>query len=187
VLAAQAVGIEVLSNNPKQRLTIADAIDQFNEDLKLRDRKSETIEGYRLVFDGFNANCKKQYLDQIERIINAADKHMVGWQYWHYCQCADPTTSGVGPTQALVIDPNKPPTGDNVKADKLKVLARPYPQAVAGTRHLYRINPRGFEAVRGYFDRFWTTTLDNFAALAMSEAATDTGSEGESGAAGEEP
>ena len=60
-------------------------------------------------------------------------------------------------------------------------------EAVAGTRHLYRINPRGFEAVRGYFDRFWTTTLDNFAALAMSEAATDTGSEGESGAAGEEP
>ncbi|HTF45968.1 MAG TPA: metalloregulator ArsR/SmtB family transcription factor [Pseudonocardia sp.] len=60
-------------------------------------------------------------------------------------------------------------------------------EAVAGTRHLYRVNPRGFEAVRGYFDRFWTTTLDNFAALAMAEAATDTGSDGESGAAREEP
>jgi endoglycosylceramidase len=80
-------------------------------------------------------------LDQIERIINAADKHMVGWQYWHYCQCADPTTSGVGPTQALVIDPSKPPTGDNVKADKLKVLARPYPQAVAGTPRSYDFDP----------------------------------------------
>jgi len=27
-------------------------------------------------------------------------------------------------------------------------------ESVAGTRHLYRINPAGFEVVRGYFDRF---------------------------------
>jgi len=59
-------------------------------------------------------------------------------------------------------------------------------EAVAGTRHLYRINPRGFEAVRGYFDRFWTTALDNFAALAVVEAATDNGPDGESGAEREE-
>jgi len=45
-------------------------------------------------------------------------------------------------------------------------------ESVAGTRHLYRINPAGFEVVRGYFDRFWATTLHNFAALAQAEAAT---------------
>jgi DNA-binding transcriptional ArsR family regulator len=59
-------------------------------------------------------------------------------------------------------------------------------EAVTGTRHLYRINPRGFEAVRGYFDRFWTTALDNFAALVVAEAATDNSPDGESGAEREE-
>jgi DNA-binding transcriptional ArsR family regulator len=44
-------------------------------------------------------------------------------------------------------------------------------ESVAGTRHLYRINPAGFEVVRGYFDQFWATTLHNFAALAQAEAA----------------
>jgi DNA-binding transcriptional ArsR family regulator len=53
-------------------------------------------------------------------------------------------------------------------------------EAVAGTRHLYRLNPAGFEAVRGYFDRFWTTALDNFAALARAEAATETNLDDES-------
>jgi hypothetical protein len=80
-------------------------------------------------------------LEQIQRIVEGAEKHMISWQYWHYCQCADPTTSGVGPTQALVLDPKKPPTGDNVKADKLKVLSRAYPQAVAGTPRSYDFDP----------------------------------------------
>ncbi len=35
--------------------------------------------------------------------------------------------------QALVIDANQPPTGDNVKEAKLDLLARAYPQVVAGT------------------------------------------------------
>jgi endoglycosylceramidase len=76
-------------------------------------------------------------LEQIERLVDRADLHMIGWQYWHYCQCDDPTTTGAGPTQALVIDPKNPPSGDNLKADKLAVLARPYPQAVAGTPERY--------------------------------------------------
>jgi DNA-binding transcriptional ArsR family regulator len=32
----------------------------------------------------------------------------------------------------------------------------------AGTRHLYRIDPQGFDSLRGYFDRFWTQALDAF-------------------------
>jgi endoglycosylceramidase len=72
-------------------------------------------------------------LDQIERIAEKADEYMVGWQYWHYCPCDDPTTTGVGDSQAVVLDPSQPPEGANVKWDKLEVLARPYPQAVAGT------------------------------------------------------
>jgi len=54
----------------------------------------------------------------------------------------------------------------------LRVLknARLVTETVQGTRHLYSIDPTGFRAVRTYLDRFWATTLDNFAALAQAEA-----------------
>lgn len=39
-----------------------------------------------------------------------------------------------------------------------------------GTRHLYRINSAGFVTVRRYLDGFWTDTLHNFAALAVTQA-----------------
>ncbi len=72
-------------------------------------------------------------LSVLERIAGFADHHMVSWQEWHYCGCDDPTTSGPGDVQALVKDPQKPPRGANVFRGKLKALARPYPQAIAGT------------------------------------------------------
>lgn len=37
------------------------------------------------------------------------------------------------------------------------VLDRP-----AGTRRIYRVNPAGIEALRKYFDRFWTDALAAF-------------------------
>jgi endoglycosylceramidase len=74
------------------------------------------------------------------RVIDLADRHMVGWQYWHYCDCEDPTTVGPG-VQSLVIDPSKPPRGKNVKKAKLKLLARPFPQAVAGTPTRFSFDP----------------------------------------------
>lgn len=74
------------------------------------------------------------------RVIDLADEHMVGWQYWHYCDCDDPTTTGPG-VQSVVIDPSKPPRGDNVKWDKLRLLARPFPQAVAGTPQSFSFDP----------------------------------------------
>jgi DNA-binding transcriptional ArsR family regulator len=45
-------------------------------------------------------------------------------------------------------------------------------ESVAGTRRLYRIDQAGLMAVRDFFDRFWETTLDNFAILAATEADT---------------
>lgn len=47
-------------------------------------------------------------------------------------------------------------------------------ESVAGTRRLYRIDRSGLRIVREYFDRFWETTLDNFAILAEAEARDDT-------------
>jgi endoglycosylceramidase len=72
---------------------------------------------------------------------------MVSWQEWHYCGCDDPTTSGPGDLQALVKDPTKPPRRDNVFRDKLRALARPYPQLVSGTPQSWSFDPatRRFE------------------------------------------
>jgi DNA-binding transcriptional ArsR family regulator len=46
--------------------------------------------------------------------------------------------------------------------------------STAGTRRLYRIDRSGLQTLRDYLDRFWATTLDNFAALAAEEARKDT-------------
>ena len=77
----------------------------------------------------------------LERMAGEADRHMVSWQEWHYCGCDDPTTSGPGDIQAIVKDPGKPPRGSNVFWGKLKALARPYPQAIAGTPIRWSFDP----------------------------------------------
>jgi DNA-binding transcriptional ArsR family regulator len=46
-------------------------------------------------------------------------------------------------------------------------------ESVAGTRRLYCVNRSGLQVVREYLDRFWETTLDNFALLAEAEAEAD--------------
>jgi DNA-binding transcriptional ArsR family regulator len=40
-----------------------------------------------------------------------------------------------------------------------------------GNRRLYVVDPRGIEALRAYFDRFWTQALDTF--KKMAEQATE--------------
>ncbi len=66
-------------------------------------------------------------------MVERADRHLIGWQEWHYCGCDDPTTSGPGSKQAIVVDPAKPPTGDNLITKTLDVLVRPHPRVIAGT------------------------------------------------------
>nr|MBA2545856.1 hypothetical protein [Solirubrobacterales bacterium] len=79
-------------------------------------------------------------LNVIRRNIEQAEAHMVSWQYWHYCECGDPTTQGPG-VQGVVFEANQPPSGSNVKEAKLNVLSRPYPQLVAGTPISYDFDP----------------------------------------------
>ena len=85
----------------------------------------------------------------LRRTAKLADRHMVSWQEWHYCGCSDPTTTGPGDVQALVKDPANPPRGANVFRSKLKALARPYPQAIAGTplRFSFKPTTRRFKLV----------------------------------------
>ena len=73
----------------------------------------------------------------LKGVAAIAMQHMVGWQFWAYCGCDDPTTTGPGTKQALVIDPSKPPRGKNVDLKKLRLLAVPHPLRVAGTPTSY--------------------------------------------------
>lgn len=78
-------------------------------------------------------------LTVIQRIVNGADQHMVGWDYWAYCGCND--VSGFAQAEALVNDPSKPKVGSNVHWAKLAVLERPYPQVVAGVPTGFSYDP----------------------------------------------
>ena len=66
-------------------------------------------------------------------MVDRAERALTGWQYWAYCGCADPTTTGPGAAQALVFDPAKAPRGSNVDWAKMRALVVPHPLAVSGT------------------------------------------------------
>ena len=84
-------------------------------------------------------------------VTDLAMKHLTGWQYWAYCGCDDPTTTGPGTKQALVIDPRKAPRGANVDSDKLRILAVPHPLRVAGEPLSY-----GFDRATRIFRFTWS-------------------------------
>ena len=85
-------------------------------------------------------------------MVDRAAAHRVGWQYWGYCGCDDPTTTGPGATQALVLDPAKAPTGTNVDWAKLRAIVVPHPLAVAGTPLRYH-----FDRSSKVFTAAWST------------------------------
>lgn len=66
----------------------------------------------------------------LEQVTRQADAALVGWQYWHYKEWADPTTeSGESGGQGLFRDDSDL---SSIKLEKLKILERTYPQATAG-------------------------------------------------------
>jgi hypothetical protein len=66
----------------------------------------------------------------MDRIADAADRHMVGWNYWTY---SNVFAGNDFPSTSLIQDLDLPPTPDNIKQPAMDALARPYPQVVAGT------------------------------------------------------
>lgn len=85
-------------------------------------------------------------------MVDRAAAHRFGWQYWAYCGCDDPTTTGPGAEQALVFDPAKSPTGDNIDHAKLEALVTPHPLVVSGTPSSWAFD----RATRG-FTTAWST------------------------------
>jgi endoglycosylceramidase len=114
----------------------------------------------------FGATTKRSTLTTM---VDRAAAHRTGWQYWAYCGCDDPTTTGPGSTQALVLDPAKAPRGRNLDRAKMRALVVPHPLAVAGTPRSYRYDRaakvfRATWSVRraaglGRFDHGTRTTL----------------------------
>jgi endoglycosylceramidase len=86
-------------------------------------------------------------------VLSLADQHMMSWQEWHYCGCDDPTTTGAGDKQAIVLDPSKPPSGHNLKTQTLEAISRPYPRVVAGTPHSWAFDPDTHELSFAYDPR----------------------------------
>jgi endoglycosylceramidase len=135
---------------------LASCNEQNDHVLANADKRAQSS-GDALMLSEFGATDD---LTTIRANVKAADRHMDSWQYWHYCECQDPTTTGTG-TQAIVIDPAQPPVGANVKQTKLDVLAEPYPQVVAGTPTSY-----SFDDATGRFTLAYSTkgpTGKNFA------------------------
>lgn len=87
--------------------------------------------------------------------------------------CAGPLAVGVLAEQLPI---SRPAVSQHLRVLKQAELVV---DSTVGTRHLYRINRTGLQAVREYLDRFWATTLGNFAALAEAEAARDAVTEAE--------
>jgi endoglycosylceramidase len=69
----------------------------------------------------------------LENMVALADQNMVPWLEWAYCGCNDPTGSIPTSTEAIVLDPSKPPIGSNIVTGTLQALVEPYPQVISGT------------------------------------------------------
>jgi endoglycosylceramidase len=111
------------------------ACDQVEDrTLSNADQQAKTS-GDALLLTEWGATDDEQ---ELQSVAAAADKHMDSWQEWTYVG-GDP--SAPRPTESIVIDPRKPPTGSNVKWAKLKVLERPYPRVVGGTPRSWSFDP----------------------------------------------
>ena len=103
-------------------------------------------------------------LPNIAEMVGLADKYRLGWLEWAYT--GNDKTSASPDGQALVLDPSQPPTGANVLTDKLKTLAEPYPQAVAGT-------PSSWSFTKGAFQLRYSTARADGAGRFATGSETD--------------
>jgi len=77
---------------------------------------------------------------ELEDLVSRADKNRVPWLEWAFCGCNDPTTTGPGSVQAMVLNPAKPATGANVEWNTVRALTEPYPQVISGVPLAYGYN-----------------------------------------------
>lgn len=93
----------------------------------------------------------KKNPETITPVVRAAERRMIGWQYWAYCDCGDPTTSGPG-EQGIIMDAHVPDPAAHADQAKLHALSAPRPTAVSGIPVSY-----GFDPAAGVFRLEWDT------------------------------
>jgi endoglycosylceramidase len=80
-------------------------------------------------------------LEVLRRVVEFADEAGHGWQYWQYKTYFDPTTSArtspgaSGDAESMVDESGA------VKAEKVAVLARAYPERIAGSEATWSFDP----------------------------------------------
>jgi endoglycosylceramidase len=105
-----------------------------------------TATGDALLLSEFGATDR---LTTLAAIVRSADAEMVPWLEWSYWN-RDPSSRR--DNEGLIRKLGRPPRGDNVKRAKLRVLARPYPQAIAGMPERF-----GFDPLTRTFQLAYTT------------------------------
>jgi endoglycosylceramidase len=72
---------------------------------------------------------------EIAASMDAANQDGIGWTEWAFTGQGDVTAGSTSSAnaEALVYNPDLPPTGDNVNTATLETLAEPYPQEISGT------------------------------------------------------
>jgi endoglycosylceramidase len=117
----------------------------------------------------FGATADAPYLTEM---VARADRLMVPWIEWAYCGCSDPTTTGPGNNQALVIDPRKPPGTGNVELGTVRALVEPYPQVIAGTPQSWSYDRAAHHFLLRYSSAVAGTPAKTFPAGSISEIST---------------
>ena len=103
----------------------------FSANLSFKNALAESRRnGDALFMTEFGASNE---LETFRDYLVGADKRLIGWTFWAYCGCGDPTTTSGGAEQAVMLDPSKPPRGANVVKETLGWLARPHPTRTSGT------------------------------------------------------
>jgi endoglycosylceramidase len=90
--------------------------------------------GDALLMDEWGSTNNASDLDAM---VSLADQHMLPWTEWAYCLCNDPTGS---PTEGIVKEASKPPSGENLAVGTLEALVEPYPQVISGTPRSWSFN-----------------------------------------------
>ena len=85
----------------------------------------------------------------LDRVQAEADHHLVGWMEWTYFSNGITDNSG---TPSLVLDPRRPPRGDNLDGAQAKALTRPHASAIAGIPLSTAYDPDRARAARGVAD-----------------------------------
>lgn len=94
----------------------------------------------------------------LRRVTADADRYGEGWMYWQYKTYMDPTTSasneaGGNDAESIVAVSGRP------KARKVAVLARAYPERIAGTDARWSFDDKRARFVLGYTPRGSTPTV----------------------------